>query len=287
MLLLITTPLIAAEGLPAIQAQNELKHAEQLAERLKPEQTVWLNAGQDKFLALFTPNLSGQPKGGAILLHDANGHPDWPDVIKPLRTSLPPHGWATLSIQLPQLSTLDGYIPYQELINSRIEKASEHMKSNGINNIIIIGHGSGGMAAAAYLANNPPQEMRGLVGIGLSVTPPKQDKNHLPLHLEKIKLPILDIYGSRDLNSVTRTAEQRSHAARQSSLNATDNNEHEPYKQAGLSTTSNNVQGYITYRQIVIEGANHNFARESATLTKRVLGWLDRHTNGTTPQPPR
>ncbi len=217
-----------------------------------------------------------------MILHDANGHPDWPNVIKPLRKSLPLYGWATLSVQLPQLNNIDGYIPYQQLINSRIQKAVKHLQSTGISNIVVIGHGSGGMAAAAYLASdNSPPEIRGFIGIGLSVIPSEHNENYLPLHLEKIKLPILDIYGSRDLSSVINTAGQRSQAAKQSSLNAANNNEQEPYKKAGLSMTTNNVQGYIAYRQVIIDSANHNFEREANTLSKRVLGWLDRHTRDT------
>ncbi len=287
-LLLITPTLLTAEGLSPIQAQNELNVAETLASRLNPGEALWLDTEQDKFLAVYTPNLNGHPKGGTVILHDANGHPDWPNVIRPLRKSLPLYGWATLSVQLPQLNNIDGYIPYQQLINSRIQKAAEHLQSTGINNIVIIGHGSGGMAAAAYLASdNSHPEIRGFVGIGLSVMPSEHNENYLPLHLEKIKLPILDIYGSRDLSSVINTAGQRSQAAKQSSLNAVNNNEQEPYKKAGLSMTTNNVQGYIAYRQVIIDGANHNFEREADTLSKRVLGWLDRHTSSKTILPPR
>ena len=281
-LLLITPTLLAAEDLSPIQAQNELKQAEALANRLNPGEALWLDTEQDKFLAIYTPNLNGHPKGGTVILHDANGHPDWPNVIKPLRKSLPLYGWATLSVQLPQLNNIDGYIPYQQLINSRIQKAVKHLQSTDISNIVVIGHGSGGMAAAAYLASdNSPPEIRGFIGIGLSVIPSEHNENYLPLHLEKIKLPILDIYGSRDLSSVINTAGQRSQAAKQSSLNAANNNEQEPYKKAGLSMTTNNVQGYIAYRQDIIDGANHNFEREADTLSKRVLGWLDRHTRDT------
>ena len=287
-ILLLIPQTVPAEEISPIQAQNELRLAESVASKLNPGEALWLDTEQDKFLAIYTPDLSARPKGATVILHDANGHPDWPNVIKPLRKSLPLYGWATLSIQLPQLNNIDGYIAYQTLINSRIQKATAHLQSTGISNIVIIGHGSGGMAAAAYLASdNTPQEISGFIGISLSALPSDQHENYLPLHLEKIKLPILDIYGSRDLNSVTNTARQRSQAAKQSSLNAANNNEREPYKKAGLSTTTNNIQGYIAYRQIIISGADHNFERNADTLNKRVLGWLDRHISNTATLPPR
>lgn len=257
--------------------------AEALAKTLKPGQPLWLNGGEDKFLAIFIPDQSGQPKGGAIILHDATGHPDWRSVIRPLRNFLPPNGWATISIQLPQLSTLDGQIPLQQLVNSRIQKAAEHLHSLGLNNIALIGHGSGALAAATYLAtDNADTTIRGFVGISLEVTRKGTEKEHILTQLEKIKLPILDIYGSRDLGSVTKTAGERALAAKKSSSSATGAQQLEAYKKAGLSkTANNNVQGYISYRQVEIEGANHDFDGMELILNKRILGWLERHAKGT------
>ncbi len=288
LLSLASKPLLATDSLPTELALSESIQAEQLAKTLKPGEALWLEVDQDKFLTIFTPDVSDRPKGGAILLHDANAHPDWPDVIRPLRTSLPSHGWATISIQLPNINKIDGYLPYHSLINSRIQKAAEHLQSIGLNNIALIGHGSGALAAAAYLANgNTHPAIRGFIGIGLSVILTDQNEDYLLSHIEKIKLPMLDIYGSRDLTSVTSTATERSLAAKKSSRDAASNNEREAYKKAGLSITTSNIQGYITYRQIVIEGADHDFEGQSEVLNKRVLGWLERHTNGTAITPSR
>lgn len=283
LLTVASAPLCATDNLPQERFQRELAQAETLAKTLKPDETLWLDVDQEKFLAIFTPDLSGQPKGGAIILHDADGHPDWPDVVRPLRTFLPLHGWATIAIQLPHLDSIDGYLPHQQLINHRIQKAAEHLRSIGLNNIALIGHGSGAMAAATYLANDSSdQGIRGFVGISLSVVMTEKSDDYLPAQLEKIKLPILDIYGSRDLATVTTTARERSLAAKKSSNNATTEEKLEPYKKAGLSKSANNsIRGYIAYRQLEIEGANHNFNSQDGTLSKRVLGWLERHTNGT------
>jgi pimeloyl-ACP methyl ester carboxylesterase len=278
-LLLGSGPLLAAD---TGRQLNELTQAETLAKSLPTGQAVWLNDEQTKFLAILTPDQSGQPKGGAILLHDADGHPDWPDVIRPLRTFLPPHGWATISIQLPRLNSNDGYGAHQPLINTRIQKAAEQLRTLGLNNIALIGHGSGAMAAAAYLASHSDdQGIRGFVGIGLSVIKTEKSDDYLPSQLEKIKLPILDIYGSRDLDAVTTSAKTRALAAKHSSNNAPKEQQLESYKKAGLAKTANNsIQGYIAYRQIEIEGADHNFSGQGEALGKRVLGWLERHVKG-------
>lgn len=278
-LLLGSGPLLAANTGGQL---NELTQAETLAKSLPPSQAVWLNDEQTKFLAILTPDQSGQPKGGAIILHDADGHPDWPDVIRPLRTFLPPHGWATIAIQLPRLNSNDAYGAHQPLINTRIQKAAEHLRSLGLNNIALIGHGSGAMAAAAYLASHSDdQGIRGFVGIGLSVIKTEKSDDYLPSQLEKINLPILDIYGSLDLAAVTTSAETRALAAKHAGNSASKEQQLEPYKKSRLSkTANNNVQGYIAYRQIAIEGADHNFSGQGEMLSKRVLGWLERHVKG-------
>lgn len=269
----------AANGAPS---SKEIALEEALARSLEAGQALWLNDNQNKFLAIFTPDQSGHPKGGVIILHDADNHPDWPDVIRPLRTFLPNHGWATIAIQLPQFETIDGYIAQQPVINSRIQKAVEQLHSAGFHNITLIGHGSGAMAACAYLASGMGDaDIRGFVAISLNVIKSEKRDDYIPTQLEKIKLPILDIYGSRDLPTVTATAMARSQAAKRSSSERSNNQNLDAYKSAGLSKTANDaIKGYIAYRQIVIAGADHYFEDQGKTLSRRVLGWLDRHTSG-------
>lgn len=61
----------------------------------------WLEGGQGEFPALYLPENTGQPQGGVVILHGYWRHLDWPETIKPLRESLPDHGWHTLSLSLP------------------------------------------------------------------------------------------------------------------------------------------------------------------------------------------
>lgn len=263
--------------------QNDKTLAEQLANTLEPSQVLWLNDDQNRFLTIFTPDQSGQPKGAVVILHDADSHPDWPEVIRPLRSSLPLHGWATIAVQLPQLDAIAGYIGQQNTVNTRISKAIEHLQSLGLRNIVLAGHGSGALAAAAYLAaGSIDPDIRGFVAISPSVHKTGKEDDYLPAQLEKIRLPIFDIYGSRDLPAVTDTAMTRSLAAKRATNGTTDDQQLDAYKKAGLSKTANDaIKGYIAYRQIVVEGADHYFQGQGEILSRRVLGWLERHTNGT------
>ena len=76
-----------------------------IAEKAKVTELLWLETINNSFLALFNSLNSEETKSAVIILHSIGGHADWPEVISPLRKMLPKLGWATLSIQLPIIST--------------------------------------------------------------------------------------------------------------------------------------------------------------------------------------
>ena len=78
---------------PAQPADNAAAAAEQAPAKPDPD------AG--KFLARFIPDLSGEPRGAVIILHDSDQHPSWPFTVAALLDDLPLHGWSSLSIELP------------------------------------------------------------------------------------------------------------------------------------------------------------------------------------------
>ncbi len=267
----------------ALQTSNVLAiETDQIQkQQLEQGQVTWLDEGENRFFSIFMPDLSGSPKGGVIILHDAGSHPNQPEVIAPIRTHLPLHGWATIAIQLKPLKQIADYAKQQDSTNKRVDMAVEYMQQAGLGNLVLLGHGSGAMAASAYLANEPSSTIRGFVAISLAVLPKRNDPNNIPKLIENISLPILDIYGSRDLSSVTNSARDRSMAARISSDQATRQKRLEPYMRSAQAMSSQqNMQGYIAYRQIRIEGASHDFRGSEAILTKRIVGWLERHAKG-------
>ena len=96
---------MAPPPIQPIPKRRETLRSEALAEQLKPlereTEITWLGSGDDKFLALYKPDHSGETFASALILHDNQQHPDWPGVVKSLRQDLAAHGWNTLAIQLP------------------------------------------------------------------------------------------------------------------------------------------------------------------------------------------
>lgn len=74
-------------------------------DRIPPEQMITLDANGDKFQARHVADLSGLPRGAAIILHDSGQHPSWPFTAAALIDELPLHGWDTLNIELPAPTT--------------------------------------------------------------------------------------------------------------------------------------------------------------------------------------
>ncbi len=60
-----------------------------------------LQAGDEKFLALWKPANVAEATGVVVLVPGADESADWPSVIGPLRSKLPDIGWSTLSLTLP------------------------------------------------------------------------------------------------------------------------------------------------------------------------------------------
>ena len=80
--------------------------AKQLSDGLSPQLPedafIWLETPtKDKFLVLWRPDRSGIPRGALLIVPSEGEHLAWPDTIRPLHTSLPDHGWATLAVSLP------------------------------------------------------------------------------------------------------------------------------------------------------------------------------------------
>lgn len=235
----------------ASDTAKEKRWADQIVDSLIDGKSEWLEAGGQKFLAVFTEDQTGAPKGGAIIVHGIGVHPNWTEVIYPLRTELPNHGWATLSIQMPVLpneATVKDYIPLIKEAGPRIQAAIEFLKSKNIEPLVIVAHSLGATMASATLAEQGDLGLRGFVAIGMSGSDldPQLDTT---AQLPKLKIPVLDLYGSRDLDTVLAAAQPRAAAMRKA--------------------------GNTGYRQLQIEGADHFFVGVEDELVRRVYGWLE------------
>ena len=263
----------------------EQRLAESVIRNVPENVPQWLSSEKDKFLTLFDSDMTGNPRGGAILLPPLGAHPDWPGVMHHLRTTLPRYGWSTLSIQMPVLdddSTLNDYLKIEPSTSKRINAAIAFMHSKGYRNIAIIGKGVGAAAGAAYLAKGTDaNKVHAFIGISMSGHSEVGGWLYSPNSISKLALPILDIYGSHDHYHVLNSADARADAARQASLTASGNFNNSVFQRSATAESAQTRRsGYIAFRRMKIIGANVHFSGAEEKLTKRVIGWLKQHAGG-------
>ncbi len=255
-LLILLLFMVSASAQAGSDAAKEKRWADQIVDSLIDGEAVWLQAGDHRFLAIYTPSDAPAVRGAAILLHGIGAHPDWPEVIHPLRTALPEHGWATLSIQLPVLPNeagMNDYLPLFDEVAPRINAAMAYLKQQNILNQVLIAHSLGTTMAGHYLAGKPDPAIRAWVGISMIESRADPRLSNVAA-LMKIRLPVLDIYGSQDLDSVRLAAPARKRAARAA-----------------------NNRGYA---QVEVDGADHFFSNREDELIRRIRGWLKRQADG-------
>lgn len=246
--------------------QREERWAAQIQETLLVGEPVWLSVTikgkEQKFFNIYTP-AQGTVKGGVILLHGIGMHPDWPEVISPLRRALPERGWTTFSMQMPLLPAGAPYTAFGPILDEtppRIRAGIEFLRAKGIEHIVVIGHDMGAAMAASFVAGEPRSGIDGLVVVGLDApvldrTADKLDPRlHGPTQLAKVKVPVLDIYGGLDKKTVMNSAPARAAAARQA--------------------------GNKNYRQVRVPDADHFFSGYDKALLENITRWLDGGMNG-------
>jgi hypothetical protein len=105
--------------------------AEQILSGTAPQLTVdalvWLKTlSNDRFLGLWQPDRTGNPRGALLIVHAEGGHLAWPDTIRPLHATLPDYGWATLAVSLPDPVTAQ--IPKRTLpAKTQLQTASDEL----------------------------------------------------------------------------------------------------------------------------------------------------------------
>jgi len=233
---------------------KEKRWADQVVDGLIVGDAVWLEADGSKFLGIYAEHEVEDARGAVILLHGSGVHPNWSDVIQPLRSELPAHGWTTLSVQMPILANdakHEEYVPLIKEVPARIEAAIRYLNDQKYQNIVIVAHSLGSTMANSYLAKDS-SKVRAYVAIGMGgQTGGPEELDNLK-YLRQIDLPVLDLYGSQDLESVVSTVKKRKQAARKA--------------------------GNQDYRQVEVAGANHFFVGLETELVRRVKSWLSKHS---------
>ncbi len=245
-LFLISVPTVASDLV------QEQKNALEIKESLVVGKAISLKGGDQEFLAIHAEAIATEAKGGVILLHGMGGNPAWTAVVQPLRLGLPEHGWEVLSLQMPVAPIGSASWAYDTLVAEaapRVTAAIEFLKQRKIKKIVIVGHSMGARMGLESIAPGVSKEVVAFVAVGTPTNRGDAEAGVLGA-LKKIKLPILDIYGGRDIPSVLKGAKARLGAA----------------KQAGNSS----------YRQLEVPGADHFFTGLEDGLLSRVNGWVSR-----------
>jgi pimeloyl-ACP methyl ester carboxylesterase len=241
----LLTPILHASDLA-----KEKRWADQIVDALITGEAEWLPVGDLKVLSIYTPSETEPARGAAIILHGIGVHPDWPDVIHPLRTRLPEAGWATLSLQMPILpneATGTDYLPLMPEVPGRINAAITFLQGQGFRDVVLIAHSLGTVMSTYYLNNQSAKQVQAFVGISMSEIVKDRRMSNVAL-LKNITIPVLDIYGSLDEEHVRDHVQQRQQSA----------------------TSANNQ----AYRQVEIKDANHFYNGKDDELLKVIQSWL-------------
>ncbi|MFK5985515.1 MAG: DUF3530 family protein [Pseudomonadota bacterium] len=201
-------------NLNASDLGKEKRWADQVVDAIIDGDAVWLNDGNNDFLGIYME--AEENKGQSIIvMHGTGVHPNWSQVVQPLRVGLVEHNWNTLSIQMPVLANdaeHSDYAPLYDEVAPRIDAAINYLKKSGSQNIILLAHSQGSTMTAYYLSKSKA-DVKAFVAIGLSGLG-KDPRMNAAKSLEKINLPILDLFAIDDLESILSTSKLRATAAK-------------------------------------------------------------------------
>jgi len=249
LLFFLITPILQASDLA-----KEKRWADQIVDALITGEAEWLPVDELKVLSIYTPSEVEPARGAAIILHGIGVHPDWPDVIHPLRTRLPEAGWATLSVQMPILpneASGTDYLPLLPEVPARINAAIAFLQEQGFEHVVLIAHSLGTVMSSYYLTQQPAEAVQAFVGISMSEIGTDPRMSNVAM-LKNITIPVLDIYGGLDEPHVRDYVQQRQQSATSASNSA--------------------------YRQVEIKDANHFYNGKDSALLAVIEKWLAHRT---------
>lgn len=211
-------------------------------------------SGNDHEFMVIDMEAEGDTKGAVVILHGRGFHPNWEDTVYPLRTQLPAKGWRTLSLQMPVLVKTAKYYDYESLFSQagpRIEAGIKYLKEQGVENIILLAHSCGGHMAMEWIRNKEGKVedmISAYIGAGMGATDFGQ-KMREPFPYESLKIPVLDVFGSKEYPAVLNKAPGR----------------------LLLITKAANPKSL----QVTVPGADHYFTDKGDELVQLVVKWLD------------
>lgn len=188
---------------------RERRMSNEIRDAILEGEIFYLNDGSRSFMSIQTD--AEERRGGTLILHGRGFHPDWEDTVNPLRTGLAENGWTTLSLQMPVLEKDAKYYDYVPLFaeaGKRIQAGIRHLKQQGISPITIVAHSCGAHMAMQWVRDNGDDDIAAYVGLGMGATDLGQQMAE-PFPLDKMQVPVLDVYGEDDFPAVIKMAPDR------------------------------------------------------------------------------
>lgn len=243
---------------------QEWRTADDAALYLLQGEQVWLQAGPDKFWAVYREPVRKEARGAAIVLPDSASRPISVRLVEPLAATLRQAGWQVLVLQPPQ----PGETSFPHDAHSRLQAAVSFLAGKKQKHMALVGMGDSAVAALDYaVRHDPPQphtpeEVEALRRRGLPVPLPfpavrlaaavglpwEEGERKAPLSdwLKRIRMPLADYYLAERDGKVEEAAMQRRIAAK----------------------------GNEDYRQLRFANPDPSAWSEQNMLAKRLAGWL-------------
>lgn len=239
---------------------REKRWADEVVPAIVVGDPVWLTLGEGpgkghRFFSILT---EGANKSIAfVIVHGVGVHPDH-GVIGILRTKLSDAGYTTLSIQMPvakgEGASVDDYYPVLfPQAGARLATAAGHLKEKGYKHIVLASHSMGAWMSNVYLMDHADHPFAAWVSMGLTgrywgaslISIPWFGIEWFP---GKIRLPILDVYGEKDLPAAREGASSRAAAL-----------DHIPKSE-----------------QVMIPGADHHYTGQETALAQAIERFVKR-----------
>ncbi len=243
-LLLLAGRVVAAEP----DFAREARLADEIVDVILDGDPEWLPANGREFLSIYTE--ADDSRAAIVILHGRGFHPDWADTVNPLRVDLVEHGYSTLSLQMPVLekdAKYYDYVPILHHAHARIEAGIKFLREQGHKKVVLLAHSCGVHMAMDWIRARNDSSIDAYVGLGMGATDFRQPM-HQTFPLDRMHIPILDLYGADEFPSVIRLA---------------------PSRKQMIEEAGNPMS-----RQLVLPGANHYFTDQGDALVAAVADWL-------------
>jgi len=161
---------------------------------LDRDESIWLEAGTDRTLALFRPVMRGETRGVVVIVLGEGLGPESASTSVALRHTLPHHGWATLLVRLPDATeaalSADGEAARRVAIRARLDAAVTVARQRAGDGAVIA-FGEADAAAWTIWAQRNGLAAKAIVAVDVDAKTPMIESARPPEHLKAVNGPAL------------------------------------------------------------------------------------------------